>query len=153
MPRIELDLSTDLTTDANGQLSIAVSAKEGNTLIINQDGIYAPALPGADGSDGTGYADGAVEGVLTGFATPYSDKGTASHRMTLSNTIHRVFTALDDAGSELVGFRNDIDYVLAGDMYRVKDPDGDSYTYYLVTVVSNDGPGNEVGGSVRLGSW
>lgn len=156
MSKIVLDLDNDLTTDANNQLTLKISSKSGNTLEIKQnDGLYAPAPQGVDGSTGTGYPDTSLlrTGVRIGYVGPFTNN-TKSGRVSLTNCIHRVYEADDKKGQVLLDFRQAVDTVLAGDMYRVANGDG-TYSYYLVTftTATDVGLGNQVQSSVFLGSW
>lgn len=154
--RIGLDLDIDLRTDENDQLTINISKAEGNTLEIKPgDGLYAPAPNGVDGSTGTGYPDTPIirDGVRIGYIGPYTNN-KASGRISLTNGIHRIYEASDHKGKVLLDFRPEIDTVLAGDMYRVKNDD-DTYSYYLITwtTTTDTGLGNQVYSSILLGSW
>lgn len=153
MPKIELDLDSDLYVNDENRLSIKVA--EGSTLEIRSNGLYAYAPDGDDGISGTGFDDMYTnECVRLGYANPFDD--TESPRtVVLTNTVHHVFTSNDSSGKSLQGFRPEIDCVLIGDMYRVKNDDN-TYTYYLVTSTSwTETPtaGNYISDSVELGTW
>jgi hypothetical protein len=152
MPTIELDLDTDLTTNNSSELTFNISPDEGNTLMIRPgDGLYAPSPSGM----GTGYPDTTIvrDGVRIGFANPF-DNTTSSHRVSLTSIVHRIYTSDEDKGKVLIDFRPEIDCILAGDMYRVKDGHG-TWSYYLITWTSetSTGVGNQILSSIFLGSW
>lgn len=156
MATLKLNLASDMDVDTDTNAVVFKrSSKDGNTLVFNEDGLYAEATKGADGSGGTGYTqEGDYAGVRIGYETPYgmtkSDK-----RVLLANIVHRVYTASDDDIYTLNGFRPEIDYVLPGDMVIFKN------RIYLITEVTATGadgshgsPGNkiaEIAGPLREG--
>lgn len=156
MATLKLNLASDMDVDTDTNAVVFKrSSKDGNTLVFNEDGLYAEATKGADGSGGTGYTqEGDYPGVRIGYETPYgmtkSDK-----RVLLANVVHRVYTASDDDIYTLNGFRPEIDYVLPGDMVIFKN------RIYLITSVTTTGadgshgsPGNkisELAGPLREG--
>lgn len=153
MPTIQLDLDNDLYVNDDNRLSIKIA--ENSTLEIRNDGLYAAAPNGDDGTSGKGF-DGTYnsEGIRLGYANPFDD--TKSQSMVVaSNTVHHVFTSEDSKGEKLQEFRPEIDCVLIGDMFRVKNED-ETYTYYLVTGTSwaeDPTAGNYISDVVELGTW
>lgn len=159
MPKIVLDLNKDLITHTeSNQLRLKRSPDSGNTLqIINgssndsENGLYAEAKNGSDGSGGSGYGTQVGEGVLVGYDGPYSTK-TVDRRVSNTSYVHHVFESNNAAGTSLKNFRSDIDYVLPGDMYI---HEGKIYLVISVTQNGKDGnygtPGNAVSSSVQIG--
>lgn len=150
MATLKLNLASDIGVNTGtNAVAFKRSSKDGNTLVFKEDGLYAEATKGADGSGGTGYTQvGDYAGVRIGYETPYgmtrSDK-----RVLLTNIAHRVYTASDGDIYTLNGFRPEIDYVLPGDMVIFKNE------IYLITSVtttgangSYGGPGNKISGLV-----
>ena len=153
MPKIELDLDNDLYVNDDNRLSVKIA--EGSTLQIKGDGLYAFAPDGDDGSSGDGYP-GTYNGdaIRLGYSNPFDDSKTP-HRVVGGNIIHHVFTSDDSKGENLQNFRPEIDCVLIGDMFRVKN-ENDTYTYYLVTSTSwaeDPTSGNYISDVVELGTW
>lgn len=150
MATLKLNLASDMgiNTDKNA-IAFKKSSKEGNTLTFKEDGLYAEAEKGADGSGGTGYTHtGDYAGVRIGYESPYG-MTTSDRRVLLTNVAHRVYTASNDDIYTLNGFRPEIDYVLPGDMVIFKNE------IYLITSVtttgangSYGGPGNKIAGLV-----
>lgn len=136
--KIKLNLNNSLEYDSNGKLRVKRSAKTGNTLTIESDGLYAPAIPGKPGSSGTGYPDGyrSANGVMSGVTSPYNT-ATASKRIVGPSIMHRIFTCNNTDGSD-ISLRS-VDYLYPGDMYRVKDTIQGNWNYYIILSVANDG--------------
>lgn len=133
MAKIELDLDQDMCID-NGKLNVKINPD--NDLVLKSDGLYVPR---GQGSTGTMYYsnDDCVE--------------ISNKTVNVSSNIHRVFTALDDDGVFLSDYRDDIDYITPGDMYRVKK--GNMYDWYLIVQTSAMTPGNHIERKVLLGRW
>lgn len=136
--KIKLNLNNSLEYDSNGKLRVKRSAKTGNTLTIEPDGLYAPAIPGKPGSSGTGYPDGyrSANGVMSGVTSPYNTAST-SKRIVGPSIMHRIFTCGNTDGSDIS--LRDVDYLYPGDMYRVKDVTHGNWNYYIILSVANDG--------------
>lgn len=136
--KIKLNLNNSLEYDSNGKLRVKRSAKTGNTLTIESDGLYAPAIPGKPGSSGTGYPDGyrSANGVMSGVTSPYNT-ATTSKRIVGPSIMHRIFTCGNTDGSDIS--LRDVDYLYPGDMYRVKDVTHGNWNYYIILSVNNDG--------------
>lgn len=153
MPKIELDLDNDLYVNEEDKLSVKI-AKD-SSLELRSDGLYANAIKGDDGSAGKGYTGTYnTEGIRLGYDNPFTMDKQES-KVVGSNIIHHVFDSEDIKGSKLKGFRPEIDCVLIGDMYRVKNEDN-TYTYYLITGTSwseNPTSGNYISDSIELGTW
>ena len=154
-PSIELDLSTDLTTENDvKQLSIKVSQKDGNAIEIRDDGLYAS---GGDGGGGPGYTGTYTEeGIRLGYANPF-DNEKVDKRVLCTNIIHHVFTGSIINNTKLAVdsfFRPDIDCALPGDIVRVPvEGQENVYSYYLVIDTSNPGietTGNYITGYIKL---
>lgn len=136
--KIKLNLNNSLEYDSNGKLRVKRSAKTGNTLTIEPDGLYASAIPGKPGSSGTGYPDGyrSANGVMSGVTSPYNT-ATASKRIVGPSIMHRIFTCNNTDGSDIS--LRDVDYMYPGDMYRVKDITNGNWNYYIILSVNDDG--------------
>ena len=136
--KIKLNLNNSLEYDSNGKLRVKRSLKTGNTLTIESDGLYAPAIPGKPGSSGTGYPDGyrSANGVMSGVTSPYNT-ATTSKRIVGPSIMHRIFTCGNTDGSDIS--LRDVDYLYPGDMYRVKDVTHGNWNYYIILSVANDG--------------
>jgi len=151
MFKLTLDLDKDLEVNADNQVTIKCSEEPGNTLEIRDDGLYAEATQGIDGTGGTGYTrKGDYEGVRIGYESPYG-MTESSRRVVLTNVIHRVYTAEGDDINNLKDYRVKIDYVLPGDIVLFNG------NIYLVTSVSMSGangvygsPGNRINSAICL---
>lgn len=146
MPTLKLKIASDMGINTvKNAIAFKKSSVEGNTLSFRDDGLYAEAKPGNDGSGGTGYtATGDYSGVRIGYASPYGNE-LSDKRVLLTNIAHRVYTASDDNINSLRDFRPEIDYILPGDMVIFKN------AIYIVTQVSQVGsdgrfgtPGNSI---------
>lgn len=146
MPKLKLKLASDIGVNSEtNAVEFNMSSKEGNTLVFNEDGLYADSSNGSDGSGGTGYiTTGDYNGVRIGYAYPYGNK-EADRRVVLKSIVHRVYTADDNDIYSLKGFRPEIDYVLPGDMVIYNNK------LYIVTQVTTQGsdgtagtPGNKI---------
>ena len=136
--KIKLNLNNSLEYDSNRKLRVKRSTKSGNTLTIEPDGLYAPAIPGKPGSTGTGYPNGyrSANGVMSGVTSPYNT-ATVSKRIVGPSTTHRIFTCNNTDGSD-ISLRN-VDYMYPGDMYRVKDITHGNWNYYIILSVNDTG--------------
>lgn len=134
----QLDLSHALKYDENNKLSVNVSPRSGNTLTIENDGLYAQANPGQPGSSGTGYPDGyrSDNGLISGIDSPYSYAPVA-RRIVASSIIHRIYTCSNTDGSD-IQIRS-VDRMYCGDMYRVKDTTHNNWNYYIILSVNSAG--------------
>lgn len=155
MIKIELDIDKDLCINpSDNSISINISTESGNTLQIKDDGLYAPAPKGPDGSGGTGYeGESFFDYVRVGYESPFTDT-KLSKRVLCTNVVHRVFNAtINDGVVTLNNFRN-VDVVLVGDFFRVKQSNG-KYKYYIVTKTSETANGldNTVTSFKELGEW
>lgn len=135
--KIELDLDHDLCT-VDGVLQI--KSNPDSTMSTKSDGIYAAAPQGDDGAC---------------FTTGGSDMDHCIRIedgvVNLTSQVHRIFVASDDDGLQLIGFRPQVDVVMAGDMFRVAK--GNMYDYHLITAVTNQPVGNNVTAHIILGRW
>ena len=148
---IELDLDTDLQINSINQLDIKKA--EGSTLEIKPDGLYASAPKGPNGAGGSGYnVTGDYDGIRIGRNDPFTNT-TEAGRILAKPIVHRVFTATDSSGTNLINFRPDLDYVFPGDMFCVQN--GTVYDYYIIKTVNGyEGKvGNSVTSAAFLGSW
>lgn len=145
MITLKLNLAKDLYVNENNQLDVKISEKEGNTLEVRNNGLYADGSKGEDGADsGDGYNDQSYGSIRIGY-NMYGATKTEDHRVTLTNIVHRVFNSNNPSGTDLTNFRKEIDYVLPGDMFKYDDK------IYLITKVTTtgydgteNGPGNVV---------
>lgn len=148
--KIELDLNNDMYI--NNGLSAKLSLDNGNTMSVQDDGLYVSARPGADGEGGTGYEGTYTdEGLRLGYQNPFNDN-TSPRRFTLMHYVHRLYDSSNDVGTGLINFRSDRDYVLVGDMYRVNQNNG-TWKYFLVTETVSSGTTTSITNSVQLGVW
>lgn len=138
MPKIKVALAGDLMHNVNNEISMR--SIQDSTMVIEDDGLYAPALPGPDGSGGTGYDDYyKQEGVILGYKTPFQLAVREARKVSNTEYIHRLFDAeftptIDESFLlSLTNFRPSQDFVLAGDMFRVYQSETDKWKYYLVT--------------------
>lgn len=148
---IVLDLAKELEVNSDNELTIKKSSESGNTLQILDDGLYAEAKQGKDGSGGPGYGKQDQDGIRIGYAGPYN-YNEAERRVCVTNVIHRFFESDTEDGRQLKNFRREIDYVLPGDMYSYN---GNIYLVLSVSVAGKDnvnyGPGNWVTSYVKIG--
>lgn len=149
--KIKIYHETDLDIVNN---ELTVKKASGSNISIESDGLYAEAKPGADGHGGTGYDDYYTqEGIRLGYSSPFSDAVKTPRMVTCTNYIHRMFDASDDDGQTLLNFRPSIDYVLAGDFYRVQQSNG-KYKHFLVTATEKVTNGTtKITEHVELGVW
>ena len=118
----------------DGSLQVQISQRSGNTLTVEDDGLYAQAVPGQPGSTGTGYPDGyrSVQvGVKTGDTFPDSTD-SAPRRIVGPKILHRVYTATDTTGVTLTDLRS-VDILYPGDLYRVRNDLTECWDYYVIT--------------------
>lgn len=157
---IALDINeSTLTYDKSGSLSLKI--KNNDNVRFTPAGLYVKAAPGEDTPGGTGYTGKYdSEGIRLGANCPF---GSNTHPdieeegiITCTNIVHKIFESRSADGSDLIGFRNQIDCTFAGDMYRVSKGDG-TYDYYLITETEPQSAtgqcGNLIRSSVLLGSW
>lgn len=117
----------------NDRLRVNISGKSGNTLERRPDGLYAEALPGKDGSSGTGYHDGyQSNNILISGVTSYDNLTPSAGRIAAHPITHRIFTATDQNGSTLINFRNGIDTIYPGDMFRYHDDVHKCWVYKII---------------------
>lgn len=137
MSTIKINMDDSLKYDSNEKLSVNVSQKNGNTLTIESDGLYAEAIPGNPGSVGTGFPDNyrSDNGIVSGITSPES-MNQVSKRIVAPSIIHRIFTSLSPDGSDIQ--LRSVDVVYPGDMYRVKDTANSTWNYYVITKVASD---------------
>lgn len=150
---LRLDLSNELAVN-NETNKLTIITDPNGTCEKLSDGLYANAEPGTSTVISSGF-EGTYnsEGIRLGYADAYNMNRTPGC-VVGTNIIHRTFDASSDDGKNLIGFRPEIDVVLPGDFYRVKQSDN-RYKYYLVTDTSyqDSGTGNEVIASAYLGTW
>lgn len=157
---IELDIN-ESTLGYNDKDELMLKITENPAVHFTDDGLFVDAPPGEDTPGGTGYTGKYdSEGLRLGANCPF---GSNSHPdveeegiITCTNIVHKVFESRTADGSDLIGFRNQIDCTFAGDMYRVSKGDG-TYDYYLITETEPQTAtgqcGNMIRASVLLGSW
>lgn len=135
---INLDINNALKYNQNNQLTVNISSKSGNTLTLENDGLYAHAIPGSPGSSGTGFPDNYVSsnGIKSGISGPFSSS-PVTHRVVAPSIIHRIFTCSNIDGSD-ISLRS-VDVMLPGDMYRVKDTAHGNWNYYIILSVNSTG--------------
>lgn len=165
MPRIDLDLNSDLMVTDDGYLTLRISPDEDNALSIASDGLLSV---GALSVSGWNSKSGQIlEGLTIGQVSFYNkNPSNPSGRIATTGIIHRVFTSHGEKpGEELTGrftkdyFRSDMDYCLPGDIFRVKIDNDDNYDYYLILKVDprKEGdkyePGNMIAQYVKLGTF
>lgn len=138
--KIKLNLNGSLGYDNNNKLQVQTSSETGNTLNIEPDGLYAQAIPGESGSSGTGFASGyrSANGVMSGVDSPY-DMTVVPKRIVAPAITHRIFTCNNTDGSD-ISLRS-VDYMFPGDMYRIKNSQNNTWDYYVIISVNNNGKG------------
>lgn len=154
LPRIELDLDNDLVINSSNKLSVKVSNEPGNTLQINDDGIYASAPKGNDGSGGTGYEGTSTHDyVRVGYENPFTET-KSDKRILCTNVVHRIFNAIIDSDNVTLNNFRQVDCVLVGDFFRVLQSSG-KYKYYIVTKTTEtfNGLNNSISSYQKLGEW
>lgn len=153
MQRIELNLASDLKINDNNQLTFHISSDSGNTLILREAGLYAPA---STVNTNDLYPNGEMEGILIGAKGPWGGYYDLSYtwysgEVSVASCVHRTYTCLKPTSTEngtyvtfpatsLIDMR-ECDYVAPGDFIRVPDGGyqlGDDLTnakffYYIVT--------------------
>lgn len=165
MPRIDLDLNTDLMVTDDGYLTLRISPDEDNSLSLTSDGLMSV---GAVSVSGWNSKSGQIlEGLTIGQVSVYNkNPSNPSGRIATTGIVHRVFTSHGEKpGEELTGrftkdyFRSDMDYCLPGDIFRVRIDNDDHYDYYLILKVDprKEGdkyePGNMIARYVKLGTF
>ena len=165
MPRIDLDLNTDLMVTDDGYLTLRISPDEGNSLSIESDGLMSV---GSMSVTGWNSKSGQIlEGLTIGQVSFYNkETSNPTGRIAATGIVHRVFTSHGEKpGEELTGrmscdpFRFDMDYCLPGDIFRVSIDNDDNYDYYLILKVDprKEGdkyePGNKIARYVKLGTF
>ena len=135
---IQLKTDDSLNYNNQGKLQVHISNRGNNRLEILNDGLYAEAKPGEPGSTGTGYPDRyrSANGVESGTTSP-DDSTLVTKRIVGPSIMHRIFTCENTDGSDIV--LRSVDYMYAGDMYRVEDLTNNMYHYYVITSVAADG--------------
>lgn len=145
-------MATVLTIDHNstidtsdGNISVKVSSEEGNTLTIENDGLYAEALPGDPGTTGVGYPDlyHSANGIKTGQTTPYS-YDFMTRRIVAPAIVHRIFYASDSDASDIGANIRPFDRIYPGDMYAVFNDSGELWSYDYYVILSVNAAGNRV---------
>jgi hypothetical protein len=139
MPKIALNHDSSLIVDeSTNQLGIRESHKQGSSLEIRNNGLFAEQRSGS-GSDG--FPDGyrSENGIESGIDMPDSVNTSKSRRLVGPTIIHRIFTCTDVDGTYIHIRYNDepdeetnFDLILPGDMYRVFDSSNDVYNYYVI---------------------
>jgi len=152
MPELKLRLKNDLGVNPEtNALAFKKSDLSGNTLTFKPNGLYAEAIDGEDGSDGSGYiGPSETPGMRVGYKTPYGNI-LSPRTVLMTNVIHRVYTSNNGNGTDLQNYRRDIDYILPGDFFMYN---GKPCLVTTVTLYGNDGqissPGNTVATFVQL---
>lgn len=143
---IKISLNVDLDLEVvDKKLKVKISDEPGNTLEIKDDGLFALATQGTDGSDGTGYGKQDSNGVRIGYTNIFnSDKsadttenGTLCH---LTNVVHRFFKLEAPYNGETKPNSKQYqagnhDIVLCGDMMYYDDPTTNTRDVWLITKV------------------
>jgi hypothetical protein len=165
MPRIDLDLNTDLMVTDDGYLTLRISPDEDNSLSLTSDGLMSV---GSVSVSGWNAKSGQIlEGLTIGQVSVYNKNlSNPSGRIATTGIVHRIFTSHGEKpGEELTGrftkdyFRSDMDYCLPGDIFRVRIDNDDHYDYYLILKVDprKEGdkyePGNMIARYVKLGTF
>ena len=144
--KINLNLANSLefANNGNGPLKVKKSERSGNNLEFitsgtdEEIGLYAAAVPGHDGSSGTGYPDNykSYDGILSGVTTPYS-MDPYPGRIVGDCYIHRIFTSsnIDGTDIQVGGVLRDCDRVYPGDLYRFKN--GNIWEYRIILSVND----------------
>jgi len=121
MPKIELDLSSELTTtydlrDPDNNVTVkyvGMGSDVSNTFEIKADGMYVSAKPGPDGQGGTGYDDYYTnEGLRLGYESPYSDT-RAPLKLSAMHYVHRMFDAVISSNEVIPSRYQTIEYIQA----------------------------------------
>lgn len=154
---IDLDLYNDLTTrviTSPGRFDLTIRSDINSHLQIKNNGLYVEAIPGEDDHGGSGYDDYYTsEGVRLGYSTLMSESVRTPRVVTCTNYIHRLFESEDEQGQRLINFRPEVDYVLAGDFFRVQQSSG-HYKYFLVVSTESVENGTtRITDSALLGEW
>jgi len=149
--RLSLNLTQDFMIESG---NLTIQNDPDSKLKIEEDGLYAESIPGKDGTGGSGYDDYYDdEGLRLGYETPFITSTKSPRVITCVGYVHRMYDAGDDNGETLLNFRPSVDYVLAGDLYRVNQDNG-KYRHFLVIAVEpvEDGT-TKITESVELGVW
>ncbi len=150
---LTLDLDKDLTIDNENRLSVNVSQSANNTLEIKDDGLYAKASRGLDGSNGRGYEGRIlIDYVMLGYSDSFYPQRLEARKILCTSVVHRIFdaTIADDGSVSLNGFR-EVDTIFVGDFFRVNLPDRDGFAYYIVTETTTSRTNNTVVKYEKLG--
>lgn len=120
-----------------------------NALELRSNGLYVDGSKGEDGeSTGSGYRDQSYKCVRIGYKSMYGSELVNDHRVLLTNIVHRTFHSNNGSGTDLQNFRNEIDYVLPGDIFIYNDKP------YIVTTVTGTGyDGSELGAGNTISSF
>lgn len=150
--KICLDLSNDLIVNDRGKLTLNISSSDGNTLEIKNDGLYAKASKGTDGSTGKGY-EGRKLGTYLRLG--YKDCGypleIEPRKVVCSTAVHRIFGAeINTDGSVSLNDFREVDTVLVGDFFAISKGNY-GYTYYIITETSSERTNNSVTKFEKLG--
>jgi hypothetical protein len=135
---VTLNIDDTLKFDNDNSVCVNISQRAGNTLTIENDGLYSQAIPGEPGSTGTGFPDGyrsTETGVKSGEASPESTTSTP-RRLVAPKILHRIYTSNDIDGSDLIDKRS-VDILYPGDFYRVHDDSNALWKYFII--VKTDG--------------
>lgn len=141
--KISLNINNDLEI-LDHKLKVKISKESGNTLQIKDDGLYAQALSGQNGSNGTGYGSQDKNGIRIGYTNIFNpDKITDTERGTLchvTNVLHRFYKLNAPYGGEPIinspqYQRGNCDIILAGDMLYYDNPTTNKRDVWLVTQV------------------
>ena len=144
MLRISLNLGSDLEVKDN-KLKIKISDEPDNTLTIEDDGLFALAKPGQEGSNGTGYPSQDADGIRIGYTNIFnndktastSENGTLCH---LTNVVHRFFKLEAPYNGETTPNSKQYqagnhDIILCGDMMYYDDPETNTRDVWMITKV------------------
>lgn len=130
---IKLDLDNDICVNDANEVTLKKSNKEGNTLEFRANGLYVDGSKGADGKPGgSGYPMQNNQLVRIGYKGIYG-ADEVPQRTVMTNIVHRTYTSNNANGTDLQNFRNEVDWVLPGDIFMYEG------NPYLVTSVSSTG--------------
>lgn len=132
--KVSLNLDNTMKFNENNSTGVKISQRSGNTLTVEEDGLYSQAIPGEPGSTGTGFPDGyraTQTGLKSGEAFPDSSD-PVPRRLVAPKIIHRIYTSNTLDGSDITDKRS-VDILYPGDFYRVHDDEHELWKYFIIT--------------------